>query len=80
MAPKRGLTPAGASPAELLDLLQGHAQKSVRLALSCLGRWEELEAGGGPARTQSVHYHAACSFLLTDTCAPQERAPTTCPP
>ena len=42
----KGVSPANASPEALVELLSGHATKSVRLALSCFKRWEELEASG----------------------------------
>ena len=46
MSDARGISPSAAGPAELVALLKGHATKSVRLALACLKRWEQLEASG----------------------------------
>ena len=47
MAPKpKGVTPAGASPEELVPMLKDLALKSARMALGCLKRWEEHEQFG----------------------------------
>ena len=49
-----GVSPAGVPPAGLVELLYGHATKSVRLALACFKRWEELEESGSTAGVDNL--------------------------
>ena len=50
----KGVTPANAKPAQLIDIFKGHALKSVRLTLACLKRWEELEHEGKEAGLANI--------------------------
>ena len=48
MAPKpRGLNASSASAEDLVGLLKGMGLKSVRMAIACFRRWEELEMERG---------------------------------
>ena len=53
--PVKGVSPARASPEKLVELLNEHAIRSLRLALACFKRWEELEEKGTAAGVENIN-------------------------